>query len=97
MKTKLFLIVLLANLLMSRAAFAADCEQPDEPALPNGEAANGSEMLKAKKEVEAYQAAMEEYLSCGRFSASQHNRIIDKVAKLVEDFNKEVREYKAKS
>ena len=96
MKTKLFALVLLANLLMSGAAFAA-CEAPDEPAIPDGEAANGSDMLKAKKEVEAFVAGMEEYLECSRPSVNQHNRMIDKMQDVAGKFNVQLRAYKAKA
>ncbi len=96
MKTKLFALVLLANLLMSGAAFAA-CESPEEPAIPDGETANGSEMLKAKKDVEAYVAAIDEYLGCSKLSNSRHNRVVDRMQDVAETFNVQVRAYKAKA
>lgn len=96
MKPKLFALVLLVNLLMSGAAFSA-CETPEEPAIPDGESANGSEMLKGKKDVEAYVAAMEEYLKCSRLSVSRHNSMIDKMQDVAGKFNVQVRAYKAKA
>ncbi len=96
MKIKMFTLVLLANLLMSGATFAA-CTEPENPPIPEGESANGSDMLKAKKAVEAYMTAAEEYLECSRPSTRQHNRMVNKMEDLASKFNNSLRAYKAKA
>lgn len=94
MKTGSIALVMLASLAFSGTAFAA-CDVPADPTIPTGASASGADMLKAKKDVEAYVAAAEEYMGCGVASALQE-RMAGKMEKVVENFNKELREYKAK-
>ena len=60
MKKLLVATGLVTGMALSTASFA--CEKPEAPAIPNGEAASGSDMLEAKKAVEAYLEAAEAYL-----------------------------------
>jgi hypothetical protein len=94
MKTRSIALVMLAGLAFSGSAFAA-CEVPADPEIPSGAAASGADMLKAKKAVEAYVAAAQEYMGCGVSSALQ-DRMANRMEKVVDQFNKSLREYKAK-
>lgn len=94
MKFKSFAFTLLASLAFSGTAFGA-CDAPEDPAIPDGSAASGADMLKAKKAIEAYVSAAEEYMGCGVASALQ-DRMAGKMEKVVDKFNKELRAYKSK-
>ena len=94
MKTRSIALAMFASLAFSGTAFGA-CDVPADPEIPSGAASSGADMLKAKKAVEAYVAAAEEYMGCGVASALQ-DRMASKLEKVVDQFNKELREYKSK-
>jgi hypothetical protein len=94
MKIRSIAFVMFASLAFSGTAFGA-CNAPEDPQIPAGASASGADMLKAKKAVEAYVSAAEEYMSCGVASALQE-RMAGRMEKVVDSFNKELREYKAK-
>ena len=85
---------LLMGMVFSSAALA--CEKPAEPVIPNGGDATGSDMLEAKKAVEAYLEAAEVYLECAR-GGNQKDRMVADMEDVADKFNRELREYKAKS
>lgn len=95
MKKLLVAFGLLVGMGFSTVSMAA-CEQPAAPAIPSGEAASGSDMLEAKKAVEAFLAAAETYLECAR-SGAQKDRMVADMEDVADKFNKELRAYKAKS
>ena len=94
MKKVLVAFSLLVGMAFSSVALA--CEKPESPAIPSGDSASGSDMLEAKKAVEAFLAAAEEYLACARVS-SQKDRMVADMEDVADKFNKELRNYKAKS
>lgn len=94
MKKLLVASGLVAGMAFSSASFA--CEKPEAPAIPSGEAASGSEMLEAKKAVEAFLEAAEAYLECARGGA-QKDRMVADMEDVADKFNRELRVYKAKS
>jgi hypothetical protein len=94
MKLKAIAFTTLSTLALSSTAFGA-CEVPVDPAIPEGASASGADMLKAKKAVETYVSAAEEYMGCGVATALQE-RMSGKMEKVVEQFNVELRAYKAK-
>jgi hypothetical protein len=75
---------------------AAACEKPAEPAIPTGEAASGSDMLEAKKAVEAFLKDAEAYLECARGGIAKDRMVAD-MEEVADKFNRELRAYKAKS
>lgn len=87
-------LVLCATLSLSGTAFA-ECVAPADPQIPQGDAASGADMLKAKKEVEGFVSEAEAYMKCGVALALQE-RMASKLEKVVDDFNQELRAYKAK-
>ena len=54
----------LALALSSASSFAADCEQPAMPELPDGASASMEQMLEGQKAVKAFQSANVEYMQC---------------------------------
>lgn len=94
MKLKLFALTMFIGLAFSGTAFGA-CDVPEDPEIPSGSAASGADMLKAKKAVEAYVSAAEAYMGCGVASALQ-DRMANKMEKVVDKFNSELKAYKAK-
>ncbi len=86
--------VLTAALLLSGTTFAA-CDVPADPQIPQGAAATGADMLKAKKAVEGFVSEAEAYMQCG-VALAQQERMASKMEKVVESFNQELRAYKAK-
>ena len=52
------------GLSLFAATAAADCEQPAQPALPDGASSTMEQMLEGQKAVKTFQAANLEYLSC---------------------------------
>lgn len=94
MKTQILTLAMLVSLTLSGASFAA-CTAPEDPAIPAGTAASGADMLKAKKAVETYVSAAEEYMGCGVPVAMQE-RMSTRMEKVVGKFNDELKAYKAK-
>lgn len=98
MKKKVIASFVALGLMMSVSGSAlAACTAPDEPLIPEGDAASGSDMIKAKKAVEDFMAAIEEYIECSRPNSSRENRLVDQVNDVADRFNVAVRAYKAKA
>ena len=94
MKKVLVAFGLLVGMAFSSVSFA--CEKPASPAIPSGDAASGSDMLEAKKAVESFLKAAETYLECARGNI-QKDRMVADMEDVADKFNKELRNYKAKS
>jgi len=74
----------------------ADCSRPSAPTeIPDGKTAAMEQMMAAKKTVDAYKTAMEEYLSCEKSTAKQDAAQAELV-KVADRFNAQVRAFKAK-
>lgn len=61
---KIFKYTALAMALGSTAAFAADCDKPSPPELPDGASSSMEQMLGGQKAVKAFQTANLEYMKC---------------------------------
>jgi hypothetical protein len=76
-------------------AFA--CDRPNAPtSIPDGASASKEDMLAAKKAVDAFKGAMEEYFTCeknGAKIAAAQNELV----KVADRFNVQVRAFKAKT
>jgi aspartate oxidase len=95
MKTTVSIAILMATF----AASAMACEKPTAPALetiPDGKTAAMAEMMAAKKTVDAFKTAMEEYLSCEK-SAAKLDHAQAELEKVANRFNEQVRAFKTKS
>lgn len=85
--------------VISAPAFA--CVEPDlGMPLPHGATASRDEMLSAQKAIRTYDAAVKEYSACLEKiggSRAKGNDAVDKLAKLADQFNAELREFKKRS
>ena len=54
----------LALALGSTSAFAADCEKPSAPQVPDGASSSMEQMLEGQKAVKTFQTANLEYMKC---------------------------------
>jgi len=74
----------------------AGCNRPSAPAsIPDGKTAAMEEMMAAKKSVDAFKKGMEEYMSCERI-VSKVNDAQAELEKVADNFNQQVRAFKAK-
>jgi len=74
----------------------AGCNRPRAPAsIPDGKTAAMEEMMAAKKSVDAFKKGMEEYMSCERI-VSKVNDAQAELEKVADNFNQQVRAFKAK-
>ena len=90
-------VVSLAVLWAAFAMPAVACDKPTAPdSIPDGKSAAMEEMMAAKKAVDAYKTAMEEYLSCEKSNAKLDAAQAELV-KVADRFNMQVRAFKAKS
>jgi hypothetical protein len=87
-------------ILVLWAAFAMPaiaCDKPTAPdSIPDGKTAAMEDMMAAKKAVDAYKTAMEEYLSCEKSNAKLDAAQAE-LLKVADHFNTQVRAFKAKS
>ena len=82
-----------AALMFSASVWS--CEPPARPDLPDPATAVTPQMVKAKNDVQAYMKAAEDYLGCG-ISNKKHNDMVDEMNAVADDFNKAVRDFKAR-
>ena len=61
--TKTIKLALAATLFLG-SAMALACDYPERPQMPDGSTASKDELLAAKTNVQAYVAAVDEYLTC---------------------------------
>jgi len=54
-------------------------------------------MIKAQNDVKTYVKAVQDYIGCARLPTSKERQTIDELRDFAENFNKMVRDYKAKS
>lgn len=60
-----YLTSLALTLLIAPASvWAADCEQPDAPAVPDGATASYDDMIAGQQAIKSFQAENKEYLEC---------------------------------
>ena len=95
MKRKLMAVTFVAAMLAQGVAFAG-CSKPEDPEIPSGDSASGADMLKAKKAIESYVADVQKYMSCG-VASSEADRAQKKMETVANQFNEQLRIYKAKS
>ena len=90
-------IVSIAVLMAAFAAPGFGCDRPAAPgSIPDGKTAAMEEMMAAKKAVDAFKSAMEEYLTCEKSSAKLDAAQAELV-KVADKFNAQVRAFKSKT
>lgn len=89
--------VSIAVLWVAAASQAYACDRPTAPdSIPDGKTAEMAEMMAAKKAVDAFKTAMEEYLACEK-SAVKIDSAQAELVKVADKFNAQVRAFKAKT
>lgn len=91
-------LVLISGMCMALSAsgLALACSEPSEkPEIPDPNASETAQMVKANNEVKAYVAAMQEYLGCARMSSSQQRREVKALEEFAEEFNQAVRTFRS--
>jgi hypothetical protein len=87
------------SIVVLMAAFAAPsfgCDKPAAPgSIPDGKTAAMEEMMAAKKAVDSFKSAMEEYLTCEK-SAAKQEAAQKELVRIADQFNVQVRAFKAK-
>lgn len=90
---KLKFVVFIGSLLLS--VFAAACEKPSAPALPDPETSVTAQMVKAQNDMNAWVDSVKNYLKCER-NTRRHDDAVSELESQVEAFNKSIRLYKAR-
>src|SRR5436190_24244787 len=90
-------IVPIAVLWAAAVVPAMGCDRPSAPSsIPDGATASKEDMLAAKKAVDAFKSAMEEYFTCEK-SGAKKDAAGAELAKIADRFNAQVKAFKAKS
>ena len=90
-------IIPIAVLWAAAVVPALGCDRPSAPtSIPDGASASKEDMLAAKKAVDAFKGAMEEYITCEK-SGSKIESAQNELVKVADRFNVQVRAFKAKS
>ena len=90
--------------------FAETCDKPQAPVVPDGGTATLDEMVSAQDAVRGFVAGSERYLEClanfiddddqtaafRNAAISEHNQAVAAMEALAQDFNSQVREFKAR-
>lgn len=62
-------------ILFLGSSLALACDYPERPSMPDGSTASKDELLAAKNEVQAYVAAVDEYLTC--IETEEHDTVAE--------------------
>jgi hypothetical protein len=96
----LLVVCLITGLLTSQTVFAG-CPAPTAMTdVPNGATASRDQMLAALQAVKVYNAAVTAYAECMQKTggdATQRDSEVDRLHKIADKFNTELRTFKARS
>ena len=96
MKSVVVAVCLVASCMASSLVMA--CEKPAaKPEIPDVAKVATAQMVKANNDVKVYVKGVETYLGCAGLARSEEKKELDDLKRFAEDFNKVVREYKARS
>jgi hypothetical protein len=107
-KRILALAVLSAAGAVSLQAHADQCRRPPAPSkIPDGSTATQQEMITAMETIKQYNSDVQTYLKCLDFEARQnqlstgdqtnlHNAAVEQLSRIADEFNVQVRTFKAK-
>lgn len=87
-------LTILVSLMLTNNTYA-NCVEPEEPLIPDPELTVTAEMVKAQNDVKAFLAAAEKFLKCTR-SGVRHNKMVDKMKDVGDNFNDAVKAYKVR-
>lgn len=90
---------LIATALLASGHALADCPAPNNAVqVPDGATATRDDMIAAQKAVKAYDTAVREYSECmGAGGAARAAEQIDRLKKVADRFNAELRVFKEKN
>ncbi len=90
-------------LLFTAGPAFADCTIGEPPSIPDGSSATEAQMVEASKAVKAYMVDTEEYQACltaegkkGKLDTSSFNKSTDRMEKLADQFNRQLRAFKSR-
>lgn len=96
MKSLVVVVGFVASCLASSLVLA--CEKPAaKPEIPDVASVATAQMVKANNDVKVYVQGVQTYLGCAGLSRGEEKREMDDLKQFAEDFNKVVREFKARS
>ncbi|MFC3116157.1 hypothetical protein [Cellvibrio fontiphilus] len=93
------LVIVLGSVVFSLASSVAlACSKPaNKPEIPDAATVVTAQMVKANNDVKAYVQGMQDYLGCAGLARNEEKKELDDLKKFADDFNKVIREFKAKS
>jgi predicted transglutaminase-like cysteine proteinase len=104
----LALVALSAACVVSLQAHADQCRLPPAPSkIPDGNTASQQEMITAMETIKQYDSDVQTYLKCLDFETRQnqlspgdqtslHNAAVDQLTRVADQFNEQVKTFKAK-
>lgn len=96
MKTLVVAVSFVASCMASSLVMA--CAKPAaKPEIPDAANVATAQMVKANNDVKVYVQGVQTYLGCAGLARSEEKKEMDDLKQFAEDFNKVVREYKARS
>jgi len=96
MKSLVVVVCFVASCMASSLVMA--CVKPaTKPEIPDVTSVATAQMVKANNDVKVYVQGVQTYLGCARLARNEEKKELDDLKQFAEDFNKVVREYKARS
>lgn len=96
MKSLVVAVSFVASCMASSLVMA--CVKPAaKPVIPEATDVATAQMIKANNDVKVYVQAVEAYLGCAGLARNEEKKELDELKQFAEDFNKVVREFKARS
>ncbi len=90
-------LVSIAVLFAACSVPAFGCDKPAAPgSIPDGKKATKEEMLAAKKEVDTFRQAMDEYVTCEK-NVMKAESAQEEMIKVADRFNAQIRLFKART
>ncbi|AQT62118.1 hypothetical protein CBP51_05930 [Cellvibrio mixtus] len=80
------------------SSLASACAKPAaKPEIPDAATVVAAQMVKANNDVKAYVQGVQDYIGCAGLARSEEKKELDELKKFADDFNKVIREFKARS
>ncbi len=80
------------------SSLASACSKPAvKPEIPDAATVVTAQMVKANNDVKAYVQSMQEYIGCAGLARSEEKKELEELKKFADEFNKVIREFKARS
>ncbi|MEE3624567.1 hypothetical protein UCD39_11280 [Nitrospirillum sp. BR 11752] len=100
MNTKFLGILATVSLFVAGPALAECSTHANPPAIPDGTGATTEQMTSASASVKGYMADMQDFLKClendKAGGSAKYNAAVDQMQSIANEFNKQLRAFKAK-